>query len=99
MIGDRGQDVSGSTPSGVGGWRAGLPAQPVGHVPGQEFVDAIDLVVSDMSQHEIQIGARIDAVKFAAPSQRIHRGDGPVPGTDEPECQATLSSSDLPTAA
>ena len=52
MIGDRGHDLSGSTRSNVGRGRS-VRIQFVGHVPGKQLVDAVDLVVRDMSEHGI----------------------------------------------
>lgn len=74
MIGDRGRDLSGFTrQSGSGcGW-AGLRGQPGGHVPGQQFFDAIDLVISDMGQDVFEVGTRIDPVELARPDQTVHR--------------------------
>ena len=48
--------------------------QLVGHAPRQKLVDAIDFMVSDVSEHIVQIGARIDVVQCASPDQRVHCG-------------------------
>lgn len=41
-------------------------------VPGQQFVDAVGLVIRNVREHEFQVGAWIDVVQFAR-SYRIRR--------------------------
>jgi hypothetical protein len=39
--------------------------QLVGDIPGQQFVNAVDLTIGDMGQHMVQIGLRINTVELA----------------------------------
>ena len=43
-------------------------------VPGQQFVDAVGLVIRNVREHEFQVGAWIDVVQFARADQAIHGG-------------------------
>jgi hypothetical protein len=43
-------------------------------VPGQQFVDAVGLMIGDVRKHEFQVGAWIDVVQFARADQAIHCG-------------------------
>ena len=42
-------------------------------VPGQQFIDAVDRMISDTGQDMTQVCARVDIVQFAAPDERVHR--------------------------
>jgi hypothetical protein len=59
--------------------------QFVSHIPRQQFVDAGDLVISDVGQDVFQVGTRVDSVELARPDQAIHRGGplAPAVGADE----------------
>jgi hypothetical protein len=71
---DHGQDLSGSArQSGSGYRRAAMPGQLVGHAPGQQFVDAVDLVVGDMGEHVFEVGPWVDSIELATPDQAVHR--------------------------
>lgn len=74
MVVDHGQDLSGLVASGIRRQWAGLFAELVGYAPGQEFVDAIDFMVSYVGQYKVRVNTRIDAVQLAGANQRIHRG-------------------------
>ncbi|MGF6798337.1 hypothetical protein OKW48_001769 [Paraburkholderia youngii] len=56
------------------GGRIGLRGQLVGHVPRQQFVDAIDLLVSDVGEDVFEVGARVNVVQLACPDQAVHCG-------------------------
>ncbi len=43
-------------------------------VPGQQFVDAVGLVIGNVRKHVFQVGAWIDAIQLARANQAIHCG-------------------------
>lgn len=63
MIG-RGHDLSGSTRSNGRRTRSSW-IKFVGYLPRQQLVDAIDLVVRDMSEHVFEVGSRVDVIELA----------------------------------
>jgi len=46
----------------------------LGEVPGQEFFDAADGMVSDLGQHGAEIVLRIEAVQLGRSDQAVHGG-------------------------
>ena len=53
--------------------------------PRQQFVYAVDRVISDIGQNMGQVSTRVDTIEFAAPDERVHRCSplAPAIGTDE----------------
>ncbi len=43
-------------------------------VPGQQFVDAVGLVIGNVRKDVFQVGAWIDVIQFARADQAIHGG-------------------------
>lgn len=39
----------------------------------QKFVDAVDLVVHNMSEHVFEVGTWVDFVEFARTDETVHR--------------------------
>lgn len=54
-----------------------------GHVPGQQFFNAIDFMICDMGQDVFEVGTRIDPVELARSDQTVRRGSplAPTVGT------------------
>jgi len=43
-------------------------------VPGQQFVNAVGLMISNVRQYVFKVGAWIEVVQFARADETVHRG-------------------------